>query len=54
MEFHFSAVETNAGKIIVNASDYDEAVEKANEVYFLGEVNWQDANIEIHLERSYD
>lgn len=54
MEFHFDIVETNLGVMVIEAENYDEAVEIVNDSYHAGSTVWADTEHSVVLNRSYE
>lgn len=54
MEFHFRIIETQQGSIVVQANDYEEALREAHDVYNAGAIKWDEVEMSVSLDRSYD
>jgi hypothetical protein len=52
-EFHFDVVQTQHGVIIIEADDYEQAIDEANDIYQAGAVSWVDTFHELTFDASY-
>jgi hypothetical protein len=54
VKFQFKVIETNVGTVELEAENYEAALEKTNEAYFQGQVTWDDAEVQITFDKSWE